>query len=62
MPVFGVHFFPRIIAKFSKNHPKTNFQIAVQGSPKVISSMKTKRFDIGLDEAQGHIGDAPMRR
>ena len=62
MPVFGDHFSSRIIAKFSKNHPKTNFQIAVQGSPEVISSMKTKRFDIGLDEAQGHIGDAPIRR
>ena len=51
MPVFGAQFFPRIIAKFLKNHPKTNFQIAAQVSPEVISSMKTKRFDIGLDEA-----------
>ena len=62
MPVFGDHFFPRIIAKFSKNHPKTDFQIAVQGSPEVTSSIKTQRFDIDLDEAQGHIGDAPIRR
>ena len=49
MPVFGDHLSPRIIANFSKNHLKTNFQIAVQGSPEVISSMKTKRFDIGPD-------------
>ena len=62
MPVFSDHFSPRIIANFSKNHLKTNFQIAVQGSPEVISSMKTERFDIGHDEAQGHIDDAPIRR
>ena len=50
MPVFGDHFLPRIIAKFSKKHPKANFQVAVQGSTEVISSMETQRFDVGLAE------------
>ena len=50
MPVFGDHFLPGIIAEFSKLHPKANFQVAVQGSPEVISSMETQRFDVGLAE------------
>ena len=50
MPVFGDHFLPAIIAEFSKKHPKANFQVAVQGSPEVISSMETQRFDVGLAE------------
>jgi DNA-binding transcriptional LysR family regulator len=50
MPVFGDHFLPGIIAEFSKKHPKANFQVAVQGSPEVISSMETQRFDVGLAE------------
>jgi len=50
MPVFGDHFLPSIIADFSKKHPKANFQVAVQGSPEVISSMETQRFDVGLAE------------
>ncbi|MDA7561124.1 LysR substrate-binding domain-containing protein [Alphaproteobacteria bacterium] len=50
MPVFGDHFLPGIIAKFSKKHPKANFQVAVQGSPEVTSSMETQRFDVGLAE------------
>ena len=50
MPVFGDHFLPGIIVEFSKRHPKTNFQVAVQGSPEVISSMETQRFDVGLAE------------
>ena len=50
MPVFGDHFLPPIIAKFSKTHPKANFQVAIQGSPEVISSMETQRFDVGLAE------------
>ena len=50
MSVFGDHFLPRIIAEFSKKHPKANFQVAVQGSPEVISSMETQRFDVGIAE------------
>ena len=50
MSVFGDHFLPRIIAEFSKKHPKANFQVAVQGSPEVISSMKKQRFDVGIAE------------
>ena len=50
MPVFGDHFLPGIIVEFSKRHPKTNFQVAVQGSPEVISSMETQRFAVGLAE------------
>ena len=50
MPVFGDHFLLRIIAEFSKKHPKANFQVAVQGSPEVISSMETQRFDVVISE------------
>ena len=50
MSVFGDHFLPRIIAEFSKKHPKANFQVAVQGSPEVISSMETQRFDVVISE------------
>jgi len=50
MPVFGDHFLPGIIAEFSKHHPKAGFQVAVQGSPEVISSMEAQRFDVGLAE------------
>jgi DNA-binding transcriptional LysR family regulator len=50
MPVFGDHFLPGIVAEFSKKYPKANFQVAVQGSPEVISSMETQRFDVGLAE------------
>ena len=50
MPVFSDHFLPRVIAEFSKKHPKANFQVSVQGSPEVISSVETQRFDIGLAE------------
>jgi len=50
MPLFGDHFLPAIIAKFSKKYPKANFQVAVQGSSEVISSLETQRFDVGLAE------------
>jgi DNA-binding transcriptional LysR family regulator len=50
MPVLSEHFLPGIIANFSKNHPKAGFQVAVQKSPEVISSIEAQRFDIGLAE------------
>ena len=50
MPVFSDHFLPHVIAEFSKKYPKANFQVSVQGSPEVISSMETQRFDVGLAE------------
>ena len=50
MPVLSEHFLPGVIAKFSKNHPKAGFQVAVQKSPEVISSIEAQRFDIGLAE------------
>ena len=50
MPVLSEHFLSRVIANFSKNHPKAEFQVAVQKSPEVISSVEVQRFDIGLAE------------
>jgi DNA-binding transcriptional LysR family regulator len=50
MPVLSEHFLPGVIANFSKNHPKAEFQVAVQKSPEVISSIEAQRFDIGLAE------------
>jgi DNA-binding transcriptional LysR family regulator len=52
MPVLSEHFLPRVIANFSKDHPKAEFQVAVQKSPEVISSIEAQRFDIALLNAR----------
>lgn len=42
------HLLPEVISRFSRRHPGIQFDIAIEGSDRVLSSVREGRTDIGL--------------
>src|SRR5256885_1825293 len=42
------HLLPEVIARFNRRHPGIQFDIAIEGSDRVLSAVREGRTDIGL--------------